>query len=347
MSVSRTGVTYALTVLGALAFAPIGAVATQDEGPWPPPGVYAVVPGNGVTLPRLVREVRPQYTSDAMSARISGTIVLGCVVEVDGTVGAIRVLRSLDAVNGLDEQAIKAAKQWRFQPGTKDGVAVPVAVTIDLTFTLGSGSAPVLSWPESFAATPTSDDNASARIDNDFETSGLRIHVSLPATWSLRKNDTAGRLLVAVSAGGRGTRFVRIEQPQETRFRLTQPVTPVTLERVAEVLRQGVARVGADAQALAVGQGRASGRLWVWHEMWLPATDVGPNMPPEIANLLRAMTDGVRVWTFMSTEGEREVRVSCFALKPHVATDSEWLEEMRRAGAEFNGVLQRLSVQPQ
>jgi TonB family protein len=337
----------AIVTVCVLASTRASVAARQDDGQWPPPGVYAVVPGNGVTLPRLVREVRPQYTSDAMSARISGTVVLGCVVELDGTVGAIRVLRSLDAANGLDEQAIKAAKQWRFQPGTKDGVVVPVAVTIDLTFTLGSGSAPVLSWPESFAAAPTPDDKANARIDDDVDASGLRIHVSLPATWSLRKNETAGRLLVAVSSGGRGTRFLGIEQPQEARFRLTQPVTPVTLERVAEVLRQGVARVGADAQARAVGQGRASGRLWVWYEMWLPAADVGPNTPAEIASLLRATTDGVRVWMFMTTEGEREIRVSCFALKPHVATDGQWLDEIRQAGAEFSTIIRRISIQPQ
>ena len=335
----------ALAVLCVLASARASIVARQDDGPWPPPGVYASVPGNGVTLPQLLRQVSPQYTSDAMRAEIQGVVVIGCVVEVDGSIGATRVLRSLDRAYGLDENALKAAKQWRFTPGTKDGVAVPVAITIDMTFTL-AGPTPVLSWPESFS-TAADSDNASARIDEDFDAPGVRIHVSMPATWSLRTNDVAGRLLVAINAGGRDTRFFRIEQPQETQLRLTQPVTTVTLERIAEVLRQGVARTNASAQALAVGQGRASGRLWVWYEMWLPATEAGPNVPPEIANLLRATTDGVRVWTFMTTEGEHEIRLSCFALKPHGTTDSQWLDEIRQAGTEFNGILQRISIRPQ
>jgi len=44
------------------------------------------------------------------------------------------VTTSLDA--GLDQEAIKAVKQWRFEPGTKDGKPVPVLMTIEMTFTL-------------------------------------------------------------------------------------------------------------------------------------------------------------------------------------------------------------------
>ena len=46
------------------------------------------------------------------------------------------MLRSLDSVFGLDQEAIKAARQWRFAPGTRMGQAVPVQITIELTFTL-------------------------------------------------------------------------------------------------------------------------------------------------------------------------------------------------------------------
>jgi TonB family protein len=99
-------------------------------------GGGAYRPGNGVDLPRVLQEVRPQYTSDAMRAKIQGTVWLECVVEPDGSVGNVRVVRSLDNTFGLDQEAIKAARQWRFAPGTKDGVPVPVLVTIELTFTL-------------------------------------------------------------------------------------------------------------------------------------------------------------------------------------------------------------------
>jgi periplasmic protein TonB len=97
-------------------------------------GVYR--PGNGVTLPRVVREVKPQYTSDAMRAKVQGTVLLECVVRPDGNVSDVQVVRSLDSTFGLDQEAIKAAKQWRFVPGTRQGEPVAVLVTIELTFTL-------------------------------------------------------------------------------------------------------------------------------------------------------------------------------------------------------------------
>lgn len=100
-----------------------------------PPGV--VRPGNGVTIPRIIKEVRPQYTADAMRAKIQGGVLLECVVKADGTVGDVKVIRSLDGTYGLDQEAIKAAKQWVFTPGTRNGEPVPVMVSIELTFTLG------------------------------------------------------------------------------------------------------------------------------------------------------------------------------------------------------------------
>ena len=97
-------------------------------------GVYR--PGSGVINPRIVREVKPQYTADAMRAKVQGTVLLECVVLADGTVGRVDVVKSLDPTFGLDQEAVKAAKQWRFQPGTRFGEPVAVLVTIELTFTL-------------------------------------------------------------------------------------------------------------------------------------------------------------------------------------------------------------------
>jgi len=83
-----------------------------------------------------VREVKPAYTADAMRAKVQGTVWLECVVMPDGTVGRVQVVRSLDSTFGLDQEAIKAAKQWRFRPGTRLGEPVPVLITIELAFTL-------------------------------------------------------------------------------------------------------------------------------------------------------------------------------------------------------------------
>jgi TonB family protein len=99
-------------------------------------GGGAYRPGNGVTLPQLVKEVKPAYTSDAMRAKVQGTVLVQCIVRQDGSVGDVEVIRSLDSTFGLDQEAIKAAKQWRFRPGTRLGEPVPVLITIELTFTL-------------------------------------------------------------------------------------------------------------------------------------------------------------------------------------------------------------------
>ena len=113
----------------------------NPSGPTPPPGqstpaITVYEPGNGVSLPTLVRDVKPSYTPQAFAARIHGSVLLSAVVLADGTVGDVAVLRSLDTLYGLDAQAVSASKQWLFNPGQKDGVAVAVRVTIEMTFTL-------------------------------------------------------------------------------------------------------------------------------------------------------------------------------------------------------------------
>jgi len=96
--------------------------------------VYA--PGDGVTLPSVVKRVNPNYTNEARDQRIEGVVALSCVVRPDGHVTDISVTRSLDAVFGLDNKAIEAARQWEFKPGTKDSKPVAVKITIEMKFTL-------------------------------------------------------------------------------------------------------------------------------------------------------------------------------------------------------------------
>ena len=60
------------------------------------------------------------------------------IVLPDGTVCEVRVVRSLDKRYGLDDEAIKALKQWQYTPGkNKDGVSVPALVEVEMTFTVG------------------------------------------------------------------------------------------------------------------------------------------------------------------------------------------------------------------
>lgn len=90
----------------------------------------------GVRNPELIRSKEPQYTADAMRAKLQGLVELQAVIMPDGTVGEVRITKSLDAVTGLDDEAVKAVKQWQFKPGELNGRPVPVIVTLNLTFRL-------------------------------------------------------------------------------------------------------------------------------------------------------------------------------------------------------------------
>jgi len=84
----------------------------------------------------VLHKARPNYTSEAMKAKIQGMVVLEVVVNTDGSVSNAKVVRSLDSVFGLDDEALKCAKQWKFAPATRNGVPVPVVVSLEMAFTL-------------------------------------------------------------------------------------------------------------------------------------------------------------------------------------------------------------------
>jgi protein TonB len=90
----------------------------------------------GVSNPVVTKEVHPRYTREAMDARVQGTIAMDAVVREDGTVEDVTITQSLDKEYGLDQEAVKALKQWQFKPGTKDDKPVPVLVNVTMSFTL-------------------------------------------------------------------------------------------------------------------------------------------------------------------------------------------------------------------
>jgi TonB family protein len=98
--------------------------------------IYVPGPGVDITLPVVLKEVKPGYTQAAKDKKIKGSVWLSAVVGAEGDVTDVKVTRSLDAEYGLDEQAIKAVRQWKFKPGMKDGQPVAVRVTLEMTFTL-------------------------------------------------------------------------------------------------------------------------------------------------------------------------------------------------------------------
>jgi periplasmic protein TonB len=90
--------------------------------------------GGGVSAPHATYAPDPEYSEEARRAKYQGTVLLGVIVGSDGRPRDIRVQRSLGM--GLDEKAIEAVRQWRFDPSLKDGHPVAVEVNIEVSFRL-------------------------------------------------------------------------------------------------------------------------------------------------------------------------------------------------------------------
>ncbi|MGD0569191.1 MAG: energy transducer TonB [Candidatus Sulfotelmatobacter sp.] len=95
-------------------------------------GAYKV--GGSVLAPRPLTTPDPDYTEQARQAKLQGMCVLGLIVGADGKPRDIHVIRKLGL--GLDEKAMIAVSQWTFAPATKDGTAVPVQISVQVSFKL-------------------------------------------------------------------------------------------------------------------------------------------------------------------------------------------------------------------
>jgi TonB family protein len=91
-------------------------------------------PTAGVQAPAVIRKTEPEYTQEAKRAGIEGAILLYVEVGTDGRAHRIRVLKGLGY--GLDAKAIDAIREWRFLPGTKNGVPIVSPATIEVKFSL-------------------------------------------------------------------------------------------------------------------------------------------------------------------------------------------------------------------
>lgn len=103
----------------------------QDR-PGKPEEVFRI--GNGVKPPRPLAKPDPEYSQEARALKVQGTTVLQTIVGADGVAHDTRVVYGVGM--GLDQKAIEAVRQWRFEPGTKDGLPVNVSATIEMNFRL-------------------------------------------------------------------------------------------------------------------------------------------------------------------------------------------------------------------
>lgn len=91
-------------------------------------------PGTGISAPSILREIRPDYTDEGRRRGVEGDVVLEIVVRADGSVGSVKMLQGLGA--GLDQRAIDAVRQWRFNPARRYGTPVDVIVEVAVEFKL-------------------------------------------------------------------------------------------------------------------------------------------------------------------------------------------------------------------
>ncbi len=118
-----------LSVAGAaiVLFAGVAIAQTTEK-----PKIYKV--GEGVTPPKVLYKIDPDYTAEAHDAGLQGTVLLSLVVAPDGMAQDIQVLQGLGS--GLNEKAVEAIRKWRFAPGMKDGEPVAVTARIEVNFRL-------------------------------------------------------------------------------------------------------------------------------------------------------------------------------------------------------------------
>jgi len=95
-------------------------------------GAYHV--GGGVRAPKPIYSPEPEFSDEARKNKWQGNVLLRVIVGSDGKTREVAVLHSLGM--GLDEKAMEAVRTWRFEPGTKDGLPVPVEINVEVNFHL-------------------------------------------------------------------------------------------------------------------------------------------------------------------------------------------------------------------
>ncbi|HSP33194.1 MAG TPA: energy transducer TonB [Thermoanaerobaculia bacterium] len=103
-----------------------------------PPDTYRV--GGDVHAPRVISRVEPTYPEEARRARISGIVIVEALIDKTGLVRDVQVLKPMPY--GLDDAAVNAVKQWRFEPGMKDGQPVNVVFNLTVNFKLDTPAPP-------------------------------------------------------------------------------------------------------------------------------------------------------------------------------------------------------------
>jgi TonB family protein len=310
-----------------------------DAVSWPIPGVER--PGDGVTAPYLLHETKPNYT-----------------VEVDGSVGPVRVTRSVDPVYGLDDAAVRTLKQWRFRPGTKDGTPVRVAIIVEMSFTLGDnmgarppdpalnpGTTAPISWPDAFTdSREPAEPSTTTWVNDSIQTPTVSVHVTYPGDWVVLKSAEANRLLTLYRESPLGTRTLSVSEPGPSPLVLDKPLQQSTLDAFV-VAASRAAGLPPNLHVLKSGQVLRPRGLWLWFEMTANSIE-SQSAPAALADRIRTDYDGMHLWTFITAVNGQSVGVFCAVMHRANSTEADKQQEIRRAGAEFGEILQKIAIQP-
>jgi protein TonB len=125
-----SGVAGGLPLIDGLLRQELGSIPAPAE---PPPPTTPVLIRGDVKPPRKIVHVAPVYPAIARGARREGTVILRAIIDAEGNVVDLSVVESVPL---LDEAALEAVSQWKYEPTLLNGQAVPVVMTVQVDFRL-------------------------------------------------------------------------------------------------------------------------------------------------------------------------------------------------------------------
>jgi len=320
---------------------PTSPVQQTDE--WHAPDLYEEG-DEGLTSPVLVKQTPPNYTTEAMRAFIQGEVRMDCIVEIDGTIRSVRIRHSINP-GGLDDEAVKTVRQWRFKPALKDGVPVRMRVAVVMSFSLREFRTPKLEWPED--ARPK---DSQAKIADQFRKEtltpeNLKITLRYPSDWRVLKEGQDDHLITVERTLEREASGCTLSKLQPVTMDLMAPMTDSALKAYEERIKEQLAK-DADVELLKVGQINAGDHLWVWSEMLRRRLD--QSRPPSgAAASSAARFEAMRIWQFTTTDSGQQLSVICDVFIPSGATKDLIKQTVRRAGADLAEIVRGISIRPQ
>ena len=111
-------------------------VVKEPEPPPPPPeppsGPLRV--GGDVKAPIVTNRVKPDYTDTARKAKVTGVVIVECIIDKNGNVDRVKIVKDLPM--GLGQEAAEAVRKWKFRPGTLNGQPIDVIFNLTVNFSL-------------------------------------------------------------------------------------------------------------------------------------------------------------------------------------------------------------------